>query len=185
MSNTRHPSQYIVLLASVACATPLLVHAKDGRDNGVAGHPLTISAAACTEIASPSDVASARSGGAFTVRDGASTRLICALPSDELDHSVDRDDAITLAISYLDGDGSGAALVTVELVRTELAADPNGFADVPVCGWSSAAGGTLVGTTARVVCAGGLVDNGFYHIRGGLGSVPGSAVSFIGIVVHP
>ena len=65
--------------------------------------------------------------------------------------------------------------MAVELIRTSPAADPDGFTDATVCAWSSAAGGgAVVGTTASLVCNGGVAESGFYHLRVNLTSVPGS-----------
>ncbi len=172
-----------VMIAASLSLLPALGWARDGHKGDDGAHAVVIAAAACHELPNALGAPSTRSGGAFTVRDGAAASLICPLPTDELDSSSgDRPKAITLQIAYLDSDGPGAALVGVELVRTVLAADPDGFADDVVCAWSSAGGGAVVGTTGSVVCDAGIVEGGFYHLRVGLSSAPGGAASFIGAV---
>lgn len=156
--------------------------ARDGHSGEDNSHLVVAAASACTEL--PSAFASARSGGAFTVRDGATASLICALPAEELAHSLDDHAPVALDVAYLDSDGPGAALVTVELVRTVLAADPDGYSDTGVCAWSSAAAGSLVGTVARLACPGAIVEGAFHHLRVALTSAPGSAASFIGVVAR-
>ena len=175
------------LTFAIAMALVALVsttgNAKNDHDDSGHGDDVAVGAAACTELPDPLGAPSARSGGGFTVRDGATASLICPLPTDELDSSSgDRPKAITLQIAYLDSDGPGGAVVGVELVRTVLAADPDGFTDEVACAWSSAGGGAVVGTRASVVCDAGIVEGGFYHLRVGLSSAPGGAASFIGAV---
>ena len=182
-SLSRH-RQTLTLAAMLALLAPAVGHAKDGKDDGdSSSHSVAVAAASCTELPGLVGAPSARSGGAFTVNGGAAANLLCSLPTDELDTSSgDSPKPVTIRVSYLDSDGPGGAVVAVELIRTSLAADPDGFADATVCAWSSAAGGAVVGTTASLVCNGGVAESGFYHLRVNLTSVPGSAASFIGVV---
>jgi hypothetical protein len=183
-TNTGRHRQLLALAAMLASLAPAVGQAKDGRDDGDdSSHSIAVAAAGCTELPGLVDAPSARSSGAFTVSGGAAANLLCTVPTDELDTSPgDSPKPVTFQISYLDSDGPGDAVVAFELIRTSLAADPDGFTDTVVCAWSSAAGGAIVGTTSSVVCNTGIVESGFYHLRVSLTSMPGSVASFVGVV---
>jgi hypothetical protein len=181
-SHHRGPLALGLLLGALS---PIVGEAKDGRDDDTSSHGVTVAAAAWTELPALVGVASARSGGAFTVHDGANAALLCPLPADRLASSSGSGDgkAVPIQVAYLDSDGPGMAGVRAQVIRTALATARPGFQENTVCEWSSN-GGAVVGTTATFSWPAGIADGAFYHLRVELGSVPGSAGSFLGVVVQ-
>jgi hypothetical protein len=176
VSNQHRRTVVSAALALVlACMTPVLAQAKDDDSSAV-----IVPAAACSEIAAATSARSSL-GGAFAVQNGAAATLICPLPTDDLD-SDDSAKPVTFQVSYSDNDGPGGAEVSVQLVRTKLAANAPGYEETKVCGWTSANGGPTGGTTASFVCKQGLAKGGFYHLLVSLTSIAGtSAAAFIGV----